>query len=200
MGHKGHETHKTYHEDDGEFVILEGSRVQIESTHPVNIYNMNEDGTIRELIQGNTTNFDRKMYGIEILKVETSQPHTGYNFTEYKQKELDKTPVEVPVEAPPTQLSLIRQALAQERLKEQQFKEKMTFEEFIDLNMADELPDIFPAGLTVAEAQSEAIRQHLNPLRGFNLEDYDKGKRPPQEPESKPVPPVEASPEQEDES
>jgi hypothetical protein len=192
MNNIQHEETKTFHQGSNNFVVLEGTRIKIESTQPVNIYSVLDDGTYGDLLAASVTNFDRKLFYIDEIHVEALNDKTSYNFMEYRPTELDKTPVEVPIEKPPTQLSLIRQALAQESRRKEMYEGKMSFEEFIDLNMPDELPDIFE-GLTPAQATAEAIRQHHNPLRGFNLEDYDKGNRPetnatPAEPAVEPPP------------
>jgi hypothetical protein len=183
MNNQQHSSVETTHNGTNNFVIQPNrTRVRITATAPVNIFSVDDGGQKEKVLAAQVTIFDKKIYYCEEIMVE-ADPETYYTFLEIRPNPLDTTPVEVPAPKPVQQLSLLKQQIMNEMLYEQQFKENMTFAEFIDLNMSDELPDLFEGtGLTPAQMQAEVIRQHKNPMRGMDLNDYDKGNRPSEQP------------------
>lgn len=162
----------SFHNKTESFVILDGTRVQIKATGLFTILDIDADGKECGLIGTFDRSFDKKIYETEEIKV---QPEKGVRYqitTINSVVDLDKTPVEVPVEKPPSSLTEMKKQLMGEMQAEAQAKHMPTFEEFTDLEMPDDLPELFGPGMTVYEANAEALRQHYNPFRGFDIDQH----------------------------
>lgn len=161
----------SFHNKVSNHIILDGTRVKIKATGIFTLFEVQHDGTEHIIDFGNK--FNRKIYQCEEIKI---QPEKGvtYSVDITAPTELDKTPVETPIESPPTQLSAIKAQLIGEMQFKAQSEHQPTFEEFTDLEMDDGFGDIFGNNMTVYEARSEALRQHYNPFRSFDLDQEGK--------------------------
>jgi hypothetical protein len=156
------------HKKTEDFIIPEATRLHVIGTQPFNIYELDDSGDIIDILTANSMEYNNAMYNVESIQIECKG---NYKVVMRVPKHLDKTPIEVGLPQEISNLSLLKQQLQGEMLADKQMKAKMPFLEFIDVQMEDELQDIFGQA-TVYEAKAEAVRQHFNPLRSFNLEKY----------------------------
>lgn len=156
-------------------IPFQGAILEVKAIAPVSILELDDDEEIVSIIATPTTHFRKKIYGCEQILIQPVDKKTFYEVNLIPSViDLDKTPIMVPVEMPPLNVADTKRQLMGLLEQERRAQHKPTAEEFFDLNMDDGLEDIFPAGMTVHEAQAEALRQINNPFRGLTNEELDK--------------------------
>lgn len=149
----------------------QGAILEVKALAPFSILEIDSDGLAVSIIQAPTTYFRKKIYGCEEIQVVPESTKTQFEVNiEPSVIKLDTTPIEVPVEDHPRSTADLKAQLMGILEQERRQKHKPTFEEFTDLDMPDGLEDIFQGVGTIYEAEAEALRQHYNPFRGFDLE------------------------------
>jgi hypothetical protein len=142
-----------------------GTRVIINATGEFNVYELGEGDTEVALLGSPNKVYDKKVYGTDAIRVEPAKGVKYEVLTISTCVELDKTPVEVPVEVPVNSVTQFRMELAAAMAAKAQREKKMSFEEFADLTF-DEGENVIPEGVTTYEATAEALSQHHSPFRG----------------------------------
>ena len=149
-------------------VVDEASRLTVEGTEPVHVFQVDENGDKLQLLKSGT-NFKIKINDCEEILMESKG---DFNSVIEGPDKIDNTPIEVAVEQPLTQTQQIRQWIQNEENIRAQTMHELTWEEFKDLgdlDDGDEFYNQFNQDMTKYEMQAEAIRQEQNPHRGNPL-------------------------------
>jgi hypothetical protein len=161
---------ESFHTKNEKFVVAEGATVTVKADSPFTVYQVDPAGKRIGIVHTNPTagGWRAKLRNME--EVEIVCPKGNYEFAHEAPDPTDKTPVSVPVQAPPTPHQKLKEALQNKAYIEATFgDDKIDFKEFTDLDMDDELPDIFAGkNLTPHEMRAEVLKQANNPFRGTN--------------------------------
>lgn len=152
-------------------VVDEASRLTVEGTEPVNLFQVDDNGKKIKLLKTGTT-YKVKLNDIEEVILESKG---DFNSIIEGPDKLDNTPLEEAVEKPLTQTQQLRMWLQNEENMRNYAKQELTWEEFKDLgdlDDGDEFYSQFNQDMTKYEMQAEAMRQETNPLRGNPISDH----------------------------
>lgn len=152
-------------------VVDEASRLTIQGTEPVHIYQLDDNGDKIKLLNSVTTG-KLKLNNVNEILLESKG---DFNSIIEGPDKLDNTPLEEAVEKPLTQTQQLRMWLQNEENMRNYAKQELTWSEFKDLgdlDDGDEFYSQFNPSMTKYEMQAEALRQETNPLRGNPISDY----------------------------
>lgn len=159
-------------------VVDEASRLTIQGTEPVHVFQLDDNGDKIKLLSSVTTG-KLKLNNVNEILLESKG---DFNSIIEGPDKIDNTPIEEAVERPLTQTQQLRMWLQNEDNMRNYAKQELTWEEFKDLGQlddGDEFYSQFNQSMTKYEMQAEALRQESNPLRGNpitdNLEDKNVG-------------------------
>jgi hypothetical protein len=151
-------------------VVDEASRLTINGTEDVNVYQVDDQGNKVQLL-ASAKNMKIKLHDVNEIIMESKG---DFNSVIEGPEPLDNTPLEVPVERPLTQTQQLKMWLQNEENMRNFARHELSWDEFKDLGSLDDGDDFykqFNPELTKYEMQAEALRQEANPLRGNPVSD-----------------------------